>query len=182
MKRWGCFAAVSLIVLIVIIITGVFWGNYNALKNKEQALDSQRAQLEAQYQFRYDLIADLVAAVKGAMAQEQTVFNEIAQALGRYSEAVTDEEKAAASAEVETALASLLAVMDNYPALRSDPQVTALIAELAATANSLNAAGLLYNAKARDYNTALKQFPDNILVTFFDFESRTYYGVVGNSP
>ena len=173
--RIGCFVAIGIVVLLVIIIGASFWGTYNSLVTKNQAIDAQWAQVEAQYQRRFDLIPNLVSSVKGYMTQEQTIFAQIADARTRYAGAQTPDAKAAAGSDVETALVRLLVIMENYPTLRSVEVVTTLMDELAGTENRINVERQRYNTVVQDYNTAIKRFPTNLVASMFGFESRQYF-------
>ena len=73
-KTW---LIIGTIVLLVVIY---FFGTYNNFVNGREAINGQWAQVEAQYQRRLDLIPNLVNSVKGAMKQEQQVFDAIAEA------------------------------------------------------------------------------------------------------
>jgi LemA protein len=174
-SRIGCLVAIGVILLLVIIIGASLWGTYNFLVTKSQAIDAQWAQVETQYQRRFDLIPNLVNSVKGYMAQEQTIFSQIADARTRYAGAQTPDEKAAAGSDVETALGRLLVIMENYPNLRSIETVTTLMDELAGTENRINIERQRYNTSVQDYNTTIKRFPTNLLASMFGFESRQYF-------
>jgi LemA protein len=163
------------VVLVILIVGGVLWGNYNSLVTKSQAIDGQWAQVEAQYQRRYDLIPNLVNSVKGIMTQEQTIFGQIAEARSKYAGAQTTDEKAAAGSEVETSLGRLLVIMENYPQLRSIDAVTQLMDELSGTENRVNVERTRYNEKVLDYNTTIKKFPTNFLASTFNFGERQYF-------
>jgi LemA protein len=174
-SRLGCFVALGAVVLLVIIAGAVLWGTYNSLVTKSQAIDGQWAQVETQYQRRFDLIPNLVNSVKGIMSQEQTVFGQIAEARTRYSGARTTDEKAAAGSDVETALGRLLVIMENYPQLRSVEAVTQLMDELAGTENRISVERGRYNLLVQDYNTAIRKFPTNLLASVFGFDARQYF-------
>jgi len=169
------------IVIIVLVVGGVFWGMYNSLVTKEQAIDGQWAQVETQYQRRYDLIPNLVESVKGYMTQEKTIFDNLADARSRYAGATTTDEKAVASGEVEVALARLLAIMENYPVLRSIEAITSLMDELAGTENRISVERRRYNEIVLDYNTAIKTFPRNMLAGMFGFKAREYFKSVSGA-
>jgi LemA protein len=174
-SRIGCWVAIGIVVLLVIILGGLVWGNYNSLVTKSQAIDAQWAQVEAQYQRRFDLIPNLVESVKGYMTQEKTIFTDIAEARSHYAGATTTDEKATAGSEVEGALARLLVIMENYPQLQSVQPVTQLMDELAGTENRINVERTRYNDKVREYNTAIKKFPANLLASMFNFNERKYF-------
>jgi LemA protein len=179
--RLGCFLAIGIIVLIIIIVGAVFWGNYNSLVTKSQAIDGQWAQVETQYQRRYDLIPNLVNSVKGYMTQEQTIFTQIAEARSKYSGAQTTDEKATAGGEVESALGRLLVIMENYPELKSVTVVTQLMDELAGTENRISVERKRYNDLVLDYNTTIKKFPTNIMASLFNFDTREYFKSVSGA-
>src|SRR4051812_46165034 len=106
--------------LVLGIGVGVWYSStYNKLVTENQAVDAQWGQVQTQYQRRYDLIPNLVAATKGIFEQEKAVFDAIAQARTNYAGAATTDQKVAATGQVESALARLLVVVENYPELRS---------------------------------------------------------------
>ena len=103
----------------VILFVGLFFvSTYNKLVGMNELVDNQWAQVESQYQRRFDLIPNLVESVKGVMKQETDVFGAIAEARTRYSSATSTDDKAQAATQVESAFARLLVVMENYPQLR----------------------------------------------------------------
>jgi LemA protein len=173
--------AIGVIVVLVLAIGGTIWGTYNSLVTRSQAIDGQWAQVETQYQRRYDLIPNLVNSVKGIMAQEQKVFSDITNARTKYGQATTTNEKAIAGGELEVALGRLLVVMENYPQLRSIEAVTNLMDELAGTENRISIERRKYNELVRDYNTAIKTFPRNMLAGMFGFDTREYFQSVSGA-
>ncbi|MEW6610886.1 MAG: LemA family protein [Patescibacteria group bacterium] len=164
-----------LILAIVVILTAGGVSVYNRLVTASQAIDSQWAQVETQYQRRFDLIPNLVESVKGIFEQEQEVFGKLADARSRYAGATTVDQKAQAAGEVESALARLLVVVENYPQLRSAENVTALMDELAGTENRVAVERGRFNEKVRDYNTMILRFPTNLFARVFGFNARTYF-------
>jgi LemA protein len=172
---------VGILLVILLVIGGVLVGMYNSLVTKEQAIEGQWANVETQYQRRYDLIPNLVESVKGYMTQEKTIFDNLAEARSRYAGATTTDEKAVASGEVEVALARLLAIMENYPVLRSVEVVTNLMDELAGTENRISVERRNYNDLVRDYNTAIKTFPRNMLASMFGFTAHEYFESVSGA-
>ncbi len=108
-----------ILLIAVLLIGGYFWSFYNGLVAKDQAISGQWAQVENQFQRRFDLIPNLVSSVQGAMKQEQKVFSDITEARTKYAGAQTVNEKATAATQVESTLGRLLVVMENYPQLKS---------------------------------------------------------------
>jgi len=169
MKKSTIFIIVGVALLFLIV------GGFNRFVALSQAVDGQWAQVETQYQRRFDLIPNLVESVKGIMKQEQTVFENLAKARSAYAGARTVDEKAAAASQVEGALGRLLAIFENYPQLRSSETVLKLMDELAGTENRVSVERRRFNELVRDYNTAIKRFPSNLLAKIFGFGPRHFF-------
>ena len=180
-SRFVPWIVVGVIVLVIIIIVASLFGTYNSLVTKSTAIDGQWAQVETQYQRRFDLIPNLVVSVKGIFNQEQTVFGQLAEARSKYAGATTVDEKAAAGGQVETALGRLLVIVENYPELRSQANVTQLMDELAGTENRVSVERRRYNDIVRDYNTAILKVPTNIIASMFNFGPREYFQSVSGA-
>ncbi len=176
--RIGCLAVAGFLgfLLIVALVVGLYFrGTYNGLVERSQAIDKQWAQVETQYQRRYDLIPNLVESTKGIMQQEQQVFGQLADARSKYAGAATPEQRAEAANQVESALGRLLVVVENYPELRSQANVTQLMDELAGTENRIAVERARYNDRVLDYNNMVRRFPSNTIASMFNFSPRTYF-------
>lgn len=164
---------------IIVIVAGVsLVGLYNRLVTKAQSVDEQWAQVEVQYQRRFDLILNLVSSVEGIMRQEQEVFGRLAEARKAYTGAQNNDEQAAAAGEVESALSRLLVVMEAYPELKSNENVTQLMDELAGTENRVAVERRRYNELVREFNGMIVRFPENMLARLLGFETKAYFEAV----
>ncbi len=167
----------GVILAVVVIVVGWFWQSYNTLVKANEQVNGQWAQVEVQYQRRFDLIPNLVEAVKGAMSQEQKVFGDLAAARANYAGANTVNAKAEAATQVESSLSRLLAVMENYPQLKSIDTVQTLMAQLEGTENRVSVERGRYNEEVKAYSVLIKQFPMNILAPRFNFTEKAYFQV-----
>ncbi|HUW22079.1 MAG TPA: LemA family protein [Candidatus Bathyarchaeia archaeon] len=166
----------ALVLGAILVVAGLsLVGFYNNLIAKSQGVDNQWAQVETQYQRRFDLIPNLVKSVEGIMKQEQAVFSLIAEARTKYSGAVTVEERVKAATQVESALGRLLVVMENYPELRSSENVTQLMDELAGSENRIAVERRRFNDLVKDYNVTVKKFPANLIAGILGFQSRSFF-------
>ena len=164
------------IVIAVVAVVLLYVGaTYNSLVGKNEAVDGQWAQVESQYQRRFDLIPNLVELVKGGMSQESKVFGDIAAARTKYGGARTVDEKAKAAGEVETALSRLLVVMEQYPQLKSIDTVQTTMAQLEGTENRVSVERQRFNDVVKELNMATKRFPSNVIASMFGFGDRTYF-------
>lgn len=170
-----------IILAVAVIVGGFFWSSYNGLVATNEAVENQWAQVESQYQRRFDLVPNLVETVKGAMSQESEVFGAIAEARTRYAGAQTADEKAEAATEVEGALGRLLVVMENYPQLKSLDTVQTLMAQLEGTENRISVERSRYNDTVKVYNLKIKTIPTKWIASSFGFAERNYFEAVSGS-
>lgn len=170
MKNW--FISLVVVGVIILILYGSIAGSYNSLVTKRLEAQTQQAQIETQLQRRFDLVPNLVASVKGAMVQEQKVFDDIAQARTHYAGAPSGSvDKINAANQFESALGRLLVVMENYPELKSINAVQDLMTQLEGSENRISVARQRYNEAVQDYDKSLQTFPSNIIAGIFHFES-----------
>lgn len=166
----------TIIILAVVAIVLVYgFTTYNGLVTVNENVDTQWAQVETQYQRRFDLIPNLVESVKGIFNQEKEVFTALADARTKYSGAASVDEKAAAATQVESALARLLVVVENYPQLRSSESVQTLMVQLEGTENRVSVERARFNDSVRAMNLKVKRFPSNIFANIFGFDERAYF-------
>src|SRR4029077_12834367 len=163
---------IVLVVLVVIgvLVGGMFVGSRNQMVTKNEAVKSAWAQVDVVLQRRADLIPNLVETVKGFAAQEQTVFHDIAAARSALLGAQTPADKIAANGQLDGALGRLLAIVENYPQLKSSENFLRLQDELAGTENRIAVERKRYNDAIQDYNTYIGLFPNNMFAGFAGFK------------
>lgn len=164
-----------ILIAVAVIIIGWFWTSYNRLVTANEGVDNQWAQVEVQYQRRFDLIPNLVSSVQGIMAQEQTVFGDLADARTRYTSAVSVNDKVAAANQVESSLGRLIAIMENYPQLKSSEAVQTLMSQLEGTENRVSVERGRFNDQVQSFNVLIKRFPRSLLAGMYGFEAKTYF-------
>ena len=174
------------IVILIIIAVFAIWGitGYNGLVTQEEKVETEWAQVEAQYQRRADLIPNLVNTVKGYASHEQETLNAVIEARSKATQIKVDPsdltpEKLAeyqeAQGAVTSALGKLLAITENYPDLKANEQFLGLQNQLEGTENRIAVARTRFNEVAKEYNTNIRRFPKNILAGMFGFDKRPYF-------
>ncbi len=166
---------IIVIALVVIIGGGILI--YNGLIQRRLRIDEAFAQIEVQLKRRWDLIPNLVNAVKGYMGFEQSVLENVTQA---RANAVTagargPAEQAAAENMLTSSLRSLFAVVENYPDLKANQNVLELQEQLTTTENQIGFARQHYNATVLDYNTSIATFPNVLIAGPFGFSRREFF-------
>lgn len=150
------------VALIALLLFGSYIGARNQMVAKNEAVKSTWAQVDVVLQRRADLIPNLVETVKGITQQEQAVFGEIARARAALIGAGTPADKIAANQQLDGALSRLLAIVENYPQLKSNENFLRLQDELAGTENRIAVERKRYNDTLQDYNTYIGLFPQSV--------------------
>lgn len=178
-KVRGDFVKQTSIIVAALLVLLAFWGigSYNSLVNLNESVNSNWSQIDNQLQRRADLIPNLVATVKGFASQEKDILNNIADSRSRLLGAQGVADKAAADAQLTSALSRLLAIVENYPTLKSDANFRQLMDELAGTENRIAVARKDYNDSVQIYNAKIKTFPTSMWAGMLGFGPREYFKV-----
>ncbi len=172
------------VIAIVVLFCGMGCSKYNAMTRSLQGVESAWSNVETQYQRRADLIPNLQATVKGYADHESGTLQAVTEArakVGTMSINIDDlnEQTLAkytqAQNELSGALKSLLAVTEAYPELKANENFMRFQDELAGTENRIQVARRDYNEIAREYNTQVSLFPNNIFAGFFGFQKKPYF-------
>ena len=166
---------VALLILVALLVGGSYVSSKNEMVRKNEAIKQAWSQVDVVLQRRADLIPNLVATVKGYAKQEQTVFGDIANARAGLLNAKTPADKIAANGQLDGALGRLLAIVENYPDLKSNQNFLALQDELAGTENRIAVERRRYNEAIQDYNTYIGLFPNSIFAGWAGFQRNNDY-------
>ena len=169
MIGWIILAVLGLILVWLILI-------YNGLVTLRNDVQGSWKQIDVQLKRRHDLIPNLVSTVKGAMEFEQDTLEKVISARAKAVSAGTPAAKAEAENMLTQALGKLFAVMENYPALKSNQNVLQLQEELTSTENRISFARQLYNDLVANYRTKLQVFPNSIVSSMMNFRAEEYFG------
>ncbi len=163
------------VIVVLVLLIGSIMGSYNGLVAANENVSGKWSQVENQLQRRTDLIPNLVNTVKGYAAHETAVFKNVSDARAKLAGATTVTAKAAANGELNGALSRLLAISENYPALKANQNFAQLQDELAGTENRLAVARKDYNEAAQSFNTKIKTFPTVIYAGMLGFTNKDYF-------
>jgi LemA protein len=164
------------------LVTGC---GYNTMQSMDEQVNQAQGQIQTQLQRRADLVPNLVATVQGVAQQETTVYTRIADARARLSGAVQSGnvgQMAQANAALSQGLGRLLAIVENYPQLRSSESFQQLQAQLEGTENRISVARQDYNTAVGDFNGYIRRFPNNVTAKIFGLDNpREYFEAVGGA-
>lgn len=166
------------IILAVLVLLGLWLAvSYNGLVSlKNQTINGWK-QIDIQLKRRHDLIPNLVEAVKGVMKFEQTTLTQVIEARNKAISAQGIADKAVQENVLSGALKQLFALVENYPNLKSNENVSKLQEELVSTENRIGFARQFYNDIATKFNIAQQVFPINIISGMFGFKAVELFGV-----
>jgi LemA protein len=176
-KGWllGCGGIAAALVVLALAIGGWFMAVNNRLVALQESKNTAWAQVETVLQRRYDLIPNLVATVKGYAEHEKEVLENVTRMRSQWGAARTPEEKAQAANGMESALARLLIVSENYPMLKANENFMALQTQLEGTENRISVERQRYNESVKAYNTQVRRMPDRLAASFLGFEPSEAY-------
>jgi LemA protein len=167
------WVVVGLVALV--LIYGVV--TYNRLVRFRVRTDNAWSQIDVQLRRRYDLIPNLIEAVKGYAAHEREVFEEVARARSAAASASGVRDQAAAENQVTQSLRQLLAVAENYPQLKANENFLALQEELTGTESRIAFARQFYNDQVATLNTLIKSFPSNVVARMAGATEREFFEI-----
>ena len=168
-----------IVIVVLVLLLGFFGAKYVGVRNElvvlRESINGAWAQVDVALQRRADLIPNLVETVKGFAKQELGIMTAVANARAALIGARSPQEKIQANTQLDSALARLLVVVENYPQLKSNENFMRLQDELAGTENRIAVERRKYNETVQRYNTQIELFPNNIVASMSGFPRNDAY-------
>lgn len=164
---------VVLIIVAVLILWVIF--TYNRMIALRNRVKEAFSDIDVQLKRRYNLIPNLVNAVKGYAAHEKGVLEKVTEARTRAMGATGMHAKAEAENMLTGALKSLFAVSENYPDLKASANFLELQRELRDTEDKIQAARRFHNTNVMSLNTKIEMFPSNVIARGFAFTKEEFF-------
>lgn len=173
--------------LVIAALAAVSWafGIRNQMVNYDEDVKQKWAQVQSQYQRRFDLIPNLVETVKGYAKHERETLEAVIEARSKVggvtqldAKDLTPENLAkfqAAQASLSGALQRLMVVVEQYPNLKANENFKQLQDELAGTENRIATERGRYTESVQQYNRYIRQFPQFILAGLFNFKEKAQF-------
>ncbi len=192
MRNVGLLGCIGVLILVLLIGGAYFVSVRNNLVSLDESVNQQWAQVESQYQRRYDLIPNLVRTVQGAANFEKSTLEAVVNARSRVGQVAMPggppgsaanvttnpqqmQEFAAAQTALSGALSRLLVVVEQYPDLKSNRNFLELQSQLEGTENRIAVERQRYNTVAQGYNTAIRRFPASLVASMSGFKAKAYF-------
>lgn len=174
---------IFLAIVAVVIFYGVFL--YNGLVNLRNRVKNAFAQIDVQLTRRYDLIPNLVEAVKGYMEHERGTLEDVVNArngavtsLKAAAEDPLDPEAIkqlmAAEQTLTGSLGKLFALAEAYPDLKANENMLHFQEELTTTENKVAFSRQAFNDAVMGFNNQVENFPSNVIANFYKFKQAEF--------
>ncbi|MBI4827690.1 MAG: LemA family protein [Nitrospinae bacterium] len=164
-----------IILLVLVLLAMYVIMIYNGLVTLRAQVKNAWSQIDVQLKRRYDLIPNLVEAVKGYMGYEQETLQKVIQARAEAMKASSMATRAEKEGMLTEALKSLFALTENYPDLKANQNVLQLQEELTSTENKVAFSRQFYNDSVMSYNIKCETFPSNIIAGIFNFLKEEFF-------
>jgi LemA protein len=177
---WLIVIVVAVVILVIAVVA-----IYNRLVRLRNRTENSWAQVDVQLRRRYDLIPNLVEAVKGYAAHERGTFEEVTRARTAAQQAQGVAQQAEAENVLTAAIGRLFAVAEAYPQLRATENFQQLQGQLSEVEQNIVVARQVYNDTVLTYDNALETVPTNVVAGIFNFSPREYFeaeGVTREAP
>jgi LemA protein len=165
----------------VIVVAGLAVIAFNRLTHLRQLADNAWADIDVQLKRRHDLIPSVVSVVKGHAGYEKGTLEAVVEARSRALQARGPAARGAAEGGVTGSLHRIFAIAEGYPDLKAAESFLELQRTLTEVEDHLQQARRYYNAVVRDYNTAIGQFPSNLVARVGGFREREFFGLEDGS-
>ncbi len=163
------------VLVIVVVLVALFVGMYNSLVQLRNKAENAWSQIDVQLQRRFDLIPNLVEAVKGYMTHEQDTLAKVTELRTSWANASTVNEKAELDNQLSGALKTIMAVSEAYPDLKANTNFMELQEELRSTEDKIGYSRQFYNDSVTIYNTKLQVIPTNIIAGICGFKEKELF-------
>ncbi|MEN9519564.1 MAG: hypothetical protein RLZZ381_2152 [Cyanobacteriota bacterium] len=167
-------ATVVFLLACIIFLLGV--RIYNSLVYLKNQVSKSFSSVDVLLKKRWDLIPNLVAVVKSHMQFEQQTLAEITRLRSQVmSGEVSNDQRLTLENQISRTMGNIVALIENYPELKSDRHVTQLLESLNETEEQISAARRFYNAAVTEYNNALEMFPSNLVANYLRYQQQELF-------
>lgn len=163
--------AIGVLALLAVVLVGL----YNKLAKQKIVVEEASADIETFLKQRYDMIPNLVEIVKGYAKHEQETFKQITEMRAKAMSAGSLSEKMELEDQLSKAVSKIIAVAENYPELKANTNFLDLQSSLKDLEDNIQKSRRFYNGAARDFNTLIAVFPNNILAGVFGFSKLPFF-------
>lgn len=159
----------------LVAVAGLVIWLYNRMVRLRNTVNEAWAGIDVQLQRRHELVPNLVSTVKGYMAHEASVLENVTLARSAIPDRVP--QLSAQETGLSRSLGELFALAEDYPELKASEGFQQLHRSLVEVEEQLQYARRYYNGAVRDNNNLVESIPANLVARAFSFSSAQFFEI-----
>ncbi len=167
---WG-YILLGVVVLVIFFLVAL----YNKLAKQKLVVEEASADIETFLKQRYDMIPNLVEIVKGYAKHEQETLSKVTEMRAKAMSTDSLSEKMEIENQLGKAITKIFAVAESYPELKANTNFMELQSSLKALEDDIQKSRRYYNGAAKDFNTVIAVFPNNLVANIFGFTKLAFF-------
>ena len=172
------YKIVAVGVIVIILLWTVL--AYNGMIGKDQNTSSKLSEIKNRYSVKLNVLPAMLQQVNGYKVYESSLLTNItalrSQWMNESASGASAAQLSNTSERIDSQLSKIVLTWENYPDLKADTVVQQYMGEIVNQEEQLSYSRSNYNTAVRDYNTAIKSFPNSLLAGSFGFNEKTYWG------
>ena len=160
------------VILFIIVIT-----TYNKAVKYRNKVREGLSLIDIHLKMRFDLVPNLVNAVKGYAKHEKEVFAEVIELRNKAVDATNENEKIEYANKLLSGIKSVVAIAEDYPELKAKSLYKKLMNSLVEIEDRIVASRRIYDSNVNLYNTHIETFPNNIICKCFGFSREELFRI-----
>ena len=161
----------------VLIIAIYLLSAYNSFVRLSNSVKEAFSTMDVYLKKRWDLLPNLVEAVKGYAKHESSVLENVVKLRNMSYDKMSLGDKIDTNEKLAAGLGRLIAIAENYPDLKANQNFLDLSSQLSKTEDDISNARKYYNAVVKQMNTQVEMFPSNLVAMMFGFKQYQMFEV-----
>lgn len=172
-------SGITAIVVVGLVVIGYAW--YISLITRRNRAQEALSSIDVQLRKRHDLVPNVLKLARRFMTHEKELLDSLtelrSQAQASYRVDVPEDvaKHLAAEGALQTGLARLFAVAENYPELRSSETIITAQQTYSEVEGHIAAARRFYNSAVTRLNNAIQIFPGSVIANWAKVRAMPFF-------
>lgn len=162
---------------VIALLIGYVIFIYNKLVSQKNLVEEGWSGIDVQLKQRANLIPNLIETVKGYMAHEKGVLENVTRLRSECLKETDVKHRQENENMLTGALRQVFALAENYPDLKASNNFINLQESLTKIEDQIQLARRYYNGTVRDFNITIQSFPSNLIAKQFEFEKADFFEI-----
>jgi LemA protein len=153
---------------------------YNGIVSKDQTTNERLSEIKNRYTVKLNVLPNMLSTLQNYTIYESSLLTNItalrSQWMNESSSGASAAKLSNTSEQIDSQLSKILISWENYPNLKADSLFSQYMGEIVNQGEQLSYSRSNYNAAVRDYNTAIRSFPNSLMAGTFGFNEKSYWG------